>query len=147
MYVLAHLLCEHFNDEPFFKDRTGGISSDVSMNPDVKPPQADDDVVHLPASSSTHSHHKLVYDDLLVVKASVESFVSWRHPVYGSLMIRALVSSMYKHAGHHDLCAIFKQVQAKVRNLCVKRNFGHGQLVIAWDTLTNMRKLYLFPGL
>jgi len=42
------------------------------MNPDVKPPQADDDVVHLPASSSTHSHHKLVYDDLLVVKASVE---------------------------------------------------------------------------
>jgi len=25
-------------------------------------------------------------------------------------MIRALVSSMYKHAGHHDLCAIFKQV-------------------------------------
>jgi len=38
------------------------------------------------------------------------AFIAKVHPVYGSLMIRALVSSMYKHAGHHDLYTIFKQV-------------------------------------
>jgi len=85
---------------------------------------------------------RLNYDDLLVVKSSMEcesslslsvtllhllllhsltelcsyvlltvtAFTSKIHPVYGSLMVRALVSSMYKHAGHHDLCTIFKQV-------------------------------------
>jgi len=39
------------------------------------------------------------------------------------------------------------QVQTKVRKLCVDRNFeSGGQLVVIWDTLTHMRKLYLFPG-
>ncbi|KAF6036179.1 hypothetical protein EB796_005514 [Bugula neritina] len=89
---------------------------------------------------------RLNYDDLLVVKSSMESFISKRHCVYGSLMIRALVSSMYKHACHHDLYTIFKQVQTKVRKLCLDRNLDSGQLVVVWDTLTHMRKLYLFPG-
>ncbi|KAF6028699.1 hypothetical protein EB796_012979 [Bugula neritina] len=40
------------------------------------------------------------------------------------------------------------QVQTKVRKLCVDRDFeSGGQLVVVWDTLTHMRKLYLFPGL
>jgi len=38
---------------------------------------------------------------------------SKRIPEYGSITIRALVSSMYKHACHHDLYTIFKQVTAK----------------------------------
>jgi len=38
------------------------------------------------------------------------AFISKSHPECGSLMVRALVSSMYKHAGHHDLYTIFKQV-------------------------------------
>jgi len=40
----------------------------------------------------------------------VLAFTSKIDKVYGSLMIRALVSSMYKHAGHHDLYTVFKQV-------------------------------------
>jgi len=42
---------------------------------------------------------------------------------------------------------IVTQVQTKVRKLCVDRDFeSGGQLVVVWDTLTHMRKLYLFPG-
>ncbi|KAF6030891.1 hypothetical protein EB796_010777 [Bugula neritina] len=101
----------------------------------------------VPGDKKAEAMNRLNYDDLLVVKSSMESFISKRHPVYGSLMIRALVSSMYKHACHHDLYTIFKQVQIKVRKLCVDRDFeSGGQLVVVWDTLTHMRKLYLFPG-
>ncbi|KAF6040761.1 hypothetical protein EB796_000925 [Bugula neritina] len=101
----------------------------------------------VPRLENAEAMTRLNYDDLLVVKSSMESFISKRHPVYGSLMIRALVSSMYKHACHHDLYTIFKQVQTKVRKLCVDRDFeSGGQLVVVWDTLTHMRKLYLFPG-
>ncbi|KAF6022400.1 hypothetical protein EB796_019296 [Bugula neritina] len=103
--------------------------------------------VGVPGDNKAEAMDRLNYDDLLVVKSSMESFTSKIHPVYGSLMVRALVSSMYKHAGHHDLCTIFKQVQTKVRKLCIDRNLGSGQLVVAWDTLTHMRQLYLFPGL
>ncbi|KAF6017305.1 hypothetical protein EB796_024372 [Bugula neritina] len=100
----------------------------------------------VPGVEDAKSMNRLNYDDLIVVKSSIESFISKRHPVYGSLMIRALVSSLYKHACHHDLLTIFKQVQTKVRKLCVNRDLDSGQLVVAWDTLTHMRKLYLFPG-
>ncbi|KAF6040187.1 hypothetical protein EB796_001513 [Bugula neritina] len=103
-------------------------------------------LARVPGDKDAEAMDRLNYDDLLVVKSSMESFISKSHPVYGSLMIRALVSSMYKHAGHHDLYTIFRQVQTKVRQLCVNRNFeSGGQLVVVWDTLTHMRKLYLFP--
>jgi len=33
-----------------------------------------------------------------------------------------------------------------VRKLCLDKNLeSGGQLVVVWDTLTHMRKLYLFP--
>ncbi|KAF6022362.1 hypothetical protein EB796_019282 [Bugula neritina] len=100
----------------------------------------------VPGDKDAKAMTRLNYDDLLVVKSSMESFVSKIHPGYGSLMIRALVSSMYKHACHHDLHTLFKQVQTKVRKLCIDRNLeSGGQLVVVWDTLTHMRKLYLFP--
>ncbi|KAF6038705.1 hypothetical protein EB796_002987 [Bugula neritina] len=54
---------------------------------------------------------RLNYDDLLVIKSSFESFLAVRHEVYGSLMIRALVSTMYKHAGHRHMCEIFKNTE------------------------------------
>jgi len=38
---------------------------------------------------------------------------SKRHPEYGSPMIRALVSSIYKHACHRDLYTIFQHVSLK----------------------------------
>ncbi|KAF6038648.1 hypothetical protein EB796_003043 [Bugula neritina] len=125
---------------------------DTASAPKAKPAQnkgaatGSQHPVGVPGDRKAEAMDILNYDDLLVVKSSMESFTSKRHPVYGSLMIRALVSSMYKHAGHHDLYTIFKQVQTKVRKLCVDRNLGSGQLVVAWDTLTHMRKLYLFPG-
>ncbi|KAF6018487.1 hypothetical protein EB796_023206 [Bugula neritina] len=73
-------------------------------------------------------------------------FLAVRHEVYGSLMIRALVSTMYKHAGHRHMCEIFKNVQQKVRKTCLKRQLHEGQLVVTYDTLTHGRQLYLFPG-
>ncbi|KAF6018367.1 hypothetical protein EB796_023338 [Bugula neritina] len=124
----------------------------IDPAPDIGQAQKEDTEIvspqpaKVPGVVGSEAMNRLNYDDLLVVKASMESFISKIHPVYGSLMIRALVSSMYKHAGHHDLYTIFKQVQTKVRKLCVDRNLGSGQLVVAWDTLTHMRKLYLFPG-
>jgi len=39
-------------------------------------------------------------------------FLAVRHEIYGSLMIRALVSTMYKHAGHRHMCEIFKNVSS-----------------------------------
>jgi len=39
---------------------------------------------------------------------------SKRHPEYGSPMIRALVSSIYKHACHRDLYTIFMQVSLEL---------------------------------
>jgi len=44
------------------------------MNPDGLPIRSppDDDIVHLKASFTAQAYRKLVYDDLLVVKASVE---------------------------------------------------------------------------
>ncbi|KAF6039057.1 hypothetical protein EB796_002635 [Bugula neritina] len=108
----------------------------------VSPPLA-----KVPGDKNAEAMNRLNYDDLLVVKSSMESFISKSHPECGSLMVRALVSSMYKHACHHDLYTIFKQVQTKVRKLCLEKNLeSGGQLVVVWDTLTHMRKLYLFPG-
>ncbi|KAF6041122.1 hypothetical protein EB796_000569 [Bugula neritina] len=101
----------------------------------------------VPGDKNAEAMNRLNYDDLLVVKSSMESFISKSHPECGSLMVRALVSSMYKHACHHDLYTIFRQVQTKVRKLCLDKNLeSGGQLPVVWDTLTHMRKLYLFPG-
>jgi len=46
----------------------------------------------------------------MILTAFTFIIASKRHPEYGSPMIRALVSSIYKHACHRDLYTIFQQV-------------------------------------
>ncbi|KAF6025203.1 hypothetical protein EB796_016514 [Bugula neritina] len=48
----------------------------------------------------------------MILAAFTFILASKRHLEYGSPMIRALVSSIYKHACHRDLYTIFKQVSS-----------------------------------
>ncbi|KAF6033845.1 hypothetical protein EB796_007847 [Bugula neritina] len=85
-------------------------------------------------------------ENLLVLKSNICS--SKRHAEYGSPMIRALVSSIYKHACNRDLYTIFQQVQTKlVRKLYSDEDSERSRnLVVIWDTLPPRKRLYLFPG-
>ncbi|KAF6023888.1 hypothetical protein EB796_017797 [Bugula neritina] len=89
---------------------------------------------------------RLDVDNLLVLKSNVCS--SKRHPEYGSPMIRALVSSIYKHACHRDLYTIFQQVQTKlVKKLYADEDSERSRnLIVIWNTLPPRKRLYLFPG-
>ncbi|KAF6030008.1 hypothetical protein EB796_011687 [Bugula neritina] len=89
---------------------------------------------------------RLDVDNLLVLKSNVCS--SKRHPEYGSPMIRALVSSIYKHACHRDLFTIFQQVQTKlVKKLYADEDSERSRnLIVIWNTLPPRKRLYLFPG-
>jgi len=54
------------------------------------------------------------------------AYASRRHPTYGSLMVRCLVYTMYKHACHRDMEEIFKIV-----SVFHKSSFS-------WSWLTNI---------
>ncbi|KAF6025189.1 hypothetical protein EB796_016500 [Bugula neritina] len=122
--------------------------------------EADDDIVYPetpivirpmkpvlpPAPRIEERYTRLDVDNLLVLKSNVCS--SKRHPEYGSPMIRALVSSIYKHACHRDLYTIFMQVQTKlVKKLYADEDSERSRnLVVIWKTLPHRKRLYLFPG-
>ncbi|KAF6025201.1 hypothetical protein EB796_016512 [Bugula neritina] len=122
--------------------------------------EADDDIVYPetpsvirpirpvlpPAPRIEERYTRLDVDNLLVLKSNVCS--SKRHPEYGSLMIRALVSSIYKHACHRDLYTIFQQVQTKlVKKLYADEDSERSRnLVVIWKTFPPRKRLYLFPG-
>ncbi|KAF6036895.1 hypothetical protein EB796_004798 [Bugula neritina] len=124
------------------------------------PSEADDDIVYpetpivirptrpvLPPEYRIEEHMtRLDVDNLLVLKSNVCS--SKRHPEYGSPMIRALVSSIYKHACHRDLYTIFQQVQTKlVKKLYADEDSERSRnLIVIWNTLPPRKRLYLFPG-
>ncbi|XP_067935149.1 caspase-2-like [Watersipora subatra] len=91
-------------------------------------------------------------DDFIFIKSSFETFVSLRHETGGSLFIRCLVATFKKHACHRDILALLEIVKEKVRkgSMELARMYpevASGQIPVYWNTLTNYRKVYLFPGL
>ncbi|KAF6018684.1 hypothetical protein EB796_023014 [Bugula neritina] len=137
---------------PDSSDKTEAVPSTHSA--------ADDDIVYpetpivirpirpvfLPEYRIEEHMTRLDVDNLLVLKSNVCS--SKRHPEYGSPMIRALVSSIYKHACHRDLFTIFQQVQTKlVKKLYADEDSERSRnLIVIWNTLPPRKRLYLFPG-
>ncbi|KAF6023894.1 hypothetical protein EB796_017803 [Bugula neritina] len=84
----------------------------------------------------------------MILTAFTFIVASKRHPEYGSPMIRALVSSIYKHTCHRDLFTIFQQVQTKlVKKLYADEDSERSRnLIVIWNTLPPRKRLYLFPG-
>ncbi|XP_067936776.1 uncharacterized protein [Watersipora subatra] len=91
-------------------------------------------------------------DDLISIKSSFETYVSLRHETGGSLFIRCLVATFKKHACHRDILALLEIVKERVRKESMELariypEVASGQIPVCWHTLTNYRKVYLFPGL
>ncbi|KAF6030761.1 hypothetical protein EB796_010942 [Bugula neritina] len=88
-------------------------------------------------------------DDLLILQSCFDGRSSIRHSNYGTPFIRELVKTLYKHSSHTDLATLFYLVQDRVRKVTRKlagreRNVEK-QTPMVFSTLTNMRKILLFP--
>jgi len=66
--------------------------------------------------------HIRQFEVVITMNVYLVGFLAVRHEIYGSLMIRALVSTMYKHASHHHMCEIFKNVSSLLAYYLWKKN-------------------------
>ncbi|KAF6023456.1 hypothetical protein EB796_018234 [Bugula neritina] len=89
-------------------------------------------------------------DDLLILHSCFENSVSMKFRDGGSLLLRILVKTLYRHACHRDLAELFGIVKHRVRKISgimKERHSGNytTQTPVVTNTLTGRRKIYLFP--
>jgi len=82
---------------------------------------------------------KISIADLLIMQSSFDTFASLRSAATGSPFIRALVVTFYKFAGKYDVATLAEMIREAVTE-------NVPQMPKTVSTLTDMRKLYLRPG-
>ncbi|KAF6038515.1 CASP3 [Bugula neritina] len=98
---------------------------------------------------TTSRRNNLNVDDLLILQSCFDGRNSIRDANHGSPFIRELVKTLYKHSSHRDLVTLFDIVQKRVKKVTKKisetRSEFSEQVPVMTKTLTDMRKIFLFP--